>query len=315
MLLGVVAGTVLLTVGATLARGRGLAAAKAALAVVALAVVAWNLTGVISFGNGINSLATRLRASIPDPPNWVDNVTGGKPTLYLGHSIADSNPVHLTEFWNRSIEAVGTLDDQALSPGPTLQIVPYARDGRVVNDPGVDFVVTNSLGVDPDGQLVYQTGDWRLYRVARPLRMRSELTGVYSDSWTGAKAAVSFFGEGEAGVLEVHMSREGWTGTDKPGRVTVRVGDLVPAPLDVIANPCNRNGMCVDRNPRIGKIYGEETWVAHARQRQVLRFEVRTPFRVVIETDPTFSPAEFGLGDVRTLGVQLAVAFQPRQPG
>jgi hypothetical protein len=235
--------------------------------------------------------------------------------MYLGQSIADGNPVYLTEFWNRSITAVGTLDDQAIGPGPTLQVVPYARDGRVVNDPGVDYVLTNSLGVEPRGALAYQTGDWRLYRVGHPLRLRSEMTGVYADGWTGARAALSFFGDGERGTLEVSVSRAGWGGEDKPGAVTVRVGELVPAPLDVIANPCNRAGVCVDRNPRIGKLFGQDTWTAHAGETHTFRFRVRTPFRLEVVTDPTFSPAEFGEGDVRQFGVQLATAFHASRTG
>jgi hypothetical protein len=309
LLLGVVAGSVLVGVATVLARGRGLHATS--LAVVAVAVVAWNLTGVISFGEGINTLANRLRSAVPEPPNWVDNVTGGKSTMFLGQSIADGNPVYVTEFWNRSIVAMGTLDDVDVGPGPTLQIVPYARDGRVVNDPGVDYVVTSSLGVEPRGTLAYRTGDWRLYRVPRPLRLRSEVTGIYSDGWSGPKAAVSYFGDGEAGVLEVTVSRVGWGGEDRAGNVIARVGDLIPAPLDVIANPCNRNGRCVDRNPRVGRLFGEQRWVAHARQQHVFRFRVRTPFRLEVVTDPTFAPSEFGAGDVRQLGVQLAVSFQP----
>jgi hypothetical protein len=309
LLLFVVAGSVLLAVGALLARGRGLAAARRMLALVALAVIAWNLTGLISFGNGINNLGTRLRASIPDPPNWVDNVTGGKPTLYLGQSIADGNPLFLTEFWNRSIKAVGTLDGQAVGPGPTLQIVPYRRDGSVVNDPGVDYVLTDALGVEPWGRLVYQTGKWRVYAVERPLRLRAEITGLYEDGWTGATASYLHFGDaGKEGVLEVTTSRANWTGPDKPGKVSVRVGSLVPQPLERVRNPC-AGGTCVDQHPRLGTIYGTGTWTAHSGEEQRFRFRVTTPFKLEVTVEPTFSPQEFGLADARQLGVRLAVSF------
>lgn len=309
MLVWVVAGSVILASAAVLARGRGLTAARSALGAVAVAVVAWNLTGLISFGNGMNDLGNRLLGAVPDPPNWIDNVTGGASTAYIGQAIADGNPIFLTEFWNRSIENVGSLDGTAPGPGEPITPVPYARDGSVLNDPGTEYLVTNSAGVEPFGELAYQTGDWRLYRIGGKLRLRQAVTGVYPDGWTGGQAGYSFFGTGEEGMLDVRVSREGWGGEDKAGRVTVRVGDLVPAPVDVIANPC-RGGTCVDRNPRIGRLYGERTWVAHAGKAKLFRFRVRAPFRLEVVTDPTFSPYEFGGTDLRQLGVQVGIAFE-----
>ncbi|MEX0674553.1 MAG: hypothetical protein WD067_07250 [Gaiellaceae bacterium] len=311
ILLGVVIGSVVLGIGALWARGRAARGLKPVLAGVAVLVIAWNLTGLFSFGDGINSLGNRVRSGVPDPPYWVDNVTGGKPTLYLGQSISDLNPLFVTEFWNRSIEAVGTLDGQAVGPGPTLEIVPYRRDGSVVNDPGVDYVLTDALGAEPLGRLVYETGRWRLYRVERPLRLRSETTGLYEDGWSGPKASYLHFGEaGREGVLEVVVSRANWTGPDKPGKVTLRVGSLVPQPLETIANPC-RGGTCVEQLPRLGRLYDSGTWTAHSGQEQRFRFRVTTPFKLEVTVDPTFSPHEFGAGDARQLGVRLAVGFTP----
>ena len=311
VLLFVVTGSVLVSVATVIARNRAPAAVHAALAVVAVLVVGWNLTGLVSFGNGINSFANRFRGSVPDPPNWIDRATGGKPTLYLGQSIADPNPLFVTEFWNRSIDAVGTLDDQAVAPGPTLEIVPYTRDGQVVNDPGVDYVVTNSLGVEPYGSLVEQTGDWRLYRVTRPLRLRSVITGIYADSWTTGRATYTFFGApGRKGTLDVLVSRAVWTGEDKPGKVLLRIGSPVPAPLDTIMNPCS-GGTCVDRTPRLGTVFGEREWEVHSGKERIFHIPVTAPFKVELTVDPTFSPSEFGATDLRQLGVRAAFAFKP----
>jgi hypothetical protein len=311
LLLFVVAGSVLLAIAALYLRGRAAPYLHAALAIVAVLVVGWNLTGLVSFGNGINDLSNRLLGSVPNPPDWIDRATGGKPTMYLGQSIADPNPVFVTEFWNRSIDAVGTLDDAEVPPGQTLQIVPFTRDGRVVNDPGVDYVVTNSLGVEPQGRLVEQTGDWRLYRVTRPLRLRSETTGVYADGWSSGKATYSIFGEaGRSGTVDVLVSRKVWTGEDKPGKVRVRLGSLVPASLETIENPC-RGEVCVDRTPRLGKVFGEREWVVHSGQERVFHFRATTPFKVELTVDPTFSPTEFGGTDLRQLGARTAFVFKP----
>jgi hypothetical protein len=313
LLLSVVAGSVIVAVAAVLWRKRAPAAVHGLLAAVAVLVVGWNLTGLVSFGNGVNDLANQLRSSVPDPPDWIDRATGGKPTLYLGQSIADPNPLFVTEFWNRSIDAVGTLDDQAVGPGPTLQIVPYTRDGRVVNDPGVDYVVTNSLGVEPYGRLVEQTGDWRLYRVTRPLRLRSEITGVYADGWSSGRATYTFFGRpGQKGTLDVLASRAVWNGEDKPGKVRLRLGSPVPAPLETIENPC-AGGTCVDRTPRLGRVFGEREWVVHSGKERIFHFKVTTPFKLELTVDPTFSPTEFGGSDLRQLGVRTAFVFKPER--
>lgn len=313
ILVGVVIGTFVLAVGTLLVRGRAQRGLRPVLAGVALLVVAWNLTGAFSFGNGINSLANRVRSGVPDPPNWVDNVTRGKPTLYLGQSLSDLNPLFVTEFWNRSITAVGALDKQDFGPGPTLEIVPYRRDGSVVNDPGVDYVLTDALGVEPLGKLAYQTSRWRLYQVGRPLRLLSEVTGLYDDGWSGASASYLRFGEpGRDGILKVIASRANWDGPDKPGKVSLRVGSLVPQPVETIRNPC-AGGTCVDQNPRLGRVFGSEAWTVHSGQEQTFRFRVTTPFKLEVTVDPTFSPHEFGATDLRQLGVRLSVSFEPER--
>jgi hypothetical protein len=92
--------------------------------------------------------------------------------------------------------------------------------------------------------------------------------------------------------------------------VRVRVGTLEPAPFELIANPCFA-GRCASTQPRIGRVTDSGTWTAHSREQHLFRFEVTAPFRVEISVDPTFSPFEFGIGDNRQLGVQVAAAFKP----
>jgi hypothetical protein len=309
VLLAVVLGSVVLTLAAALVRrGR---AVQGALAFVAVLVVGWNLVGENAFGKGINDLSSRLRGAVPEPADWIDRYIGADASVfYLGQGIADPNPVQLTEFWNRSVDFVGSLDRSAPGPGRTLEIVPMTRGGAVSNDPGADYVVTSGTTVDVAGKLILRSGDWRLFRVGRPLRLRSALTGLYPDGWTGAAAGYSRFGSGERGTLEVALSRAGWRGPDKAGRIVVRVGTLVPASRHTISNPC-WTGVCVSRDPKIGKLTGVRHWTAHSGRGTVFRFRVETPFHATIRVSPTFSPHEFGFTDLRQLGVQLAVAFRP----
>jgi hypothetical protein len=278
--------------------------------VVAVLVVAWELVGANAFGNGVNRLAGRIRSSVPQPPTWVDRATGGEPTAYVGQGIADPNAVLATEFWNRSIQFVGSLDGTAPGPGPSPTLVPTDADGSVANDPELRYLVTDSATIDVYGRLVEQTGLWRLLDVGGKIRLRSSWTGVYPDGWIGAEAAYSFFGEPREGFVEVLTSRAGWNGPDRPGEVRVRVGTLEPAPFELIANPCFE-GRCTSTQPRIGRVTATRTWTAHSGKQQLFRIPVTTPFRVEIRVDPTFSPYEFGVGDNRQLGVQVAAAFKP----
>jgi len=309
-LLWLLAGSAGLLLVAAYVRRRAPAAVSAGLAVVAAGVIAWNVTGALSFGDGINHFSERLAQSVPEPPNWIDAHTGGAPTVYVGQGIADSNPVLLTEFWNRSIDHVASLDTTAPGPGPAPTLVPYRPDGTVFHSPDVEYLVTDSGGVDVFGREVTRTGLWRLIRLDGPVRLRSSLTGVFPDGWTGPSASYSRFGTGTSGTLEVLVSRVGWGGRDRPGDVTVRVGELVPTPAAVIDNPCS-GSVCRSTQPTIGRVYGVDRWEAHAKEQKLLRFEVTTPFRVEIAVSPTFSPAEFGEGDGRQLGVQVAFAFKP----
>ena len=121
--------------------------------------------------------------------------TRRKPTLYLGQGVADQNPEWLLEFWNRSITRVSSLDNTAPGPGAVLRPVPFTGDGRVINDPHTPYVLAGK-GVDPLGTLVARRGDLRLYRIHGPLRLRSYVTGVYPDDWTGKEATYSRFATG-----------------------------------------------------------------------------------------------------------------------
>jgi hypothetical protein len=277
---------------------------------VAVLIVAWELVGANAFGNGVNRLAGRIRSSVPQPPTWIDRATGGEPTAYVGQGIADPNAILASEFWNRSIQFVGSLDATAPGPGPSPTLVPMDADGSVANDPGLRYLVTDSPTIDVYGREVERTGLWRLIDTGGKIRLRSSWTGVYPDGWIGAAAAYSYFGEPQRGVVEVLTSRAGWTGEERPAEVRVRVGTLEPAPFEVIANPCFA-GRCASTQPRIARMLEVGRWTARSGKQKLFRFEVTTPFRVEISVDPTFSPYEFGIGDNRQLGVQVAAAFKP----
>ncbi len=95
-----------------LRRRRGVALAAVVLA------GAWMLTGEIYATISDNDEANKFAATLPPPRSWVDAATGGAGVTYLGEAIANPNPLWLTEFWNRSLNHVASLDGTAPGPGP-----------------------------------------------------------------------------------------------------------------------------------------------------------------------------------------------------
>ena len=148
----------------------------------AVLVLAWGLTGQISAANYSTDASDSLISNYPRPLTWLDEKTHGKPTLYLGQHLNAGTDlgVWLTEFWNRSLKYVWSVDGSAPGPGPTQTPNTHA-DGRLYPPPpgGVDYVLAEP-GIELDGKIVGrppETGRWFLYKVKQPLRYAFNETG------------------------------------------------------------------------------------------------------------------------------------------
>ena len=210
--------------------------------VVALSIIAWNLTGEIGAAAGTNSIGRTFAATLRHPFTWVDTITHQQPTIYLGEGEADQTPEWMLEFWNRSIVSVASLDGTVGGPGPsggpnltqngTLYWTGYpANPGReyayAVEDwPCVDFAGTYR------GKHYFRAGGgtkaWHLIELTNPNRLRAECTGIYPDGWTGAADSAYYrFSEGKGGWLRIVVSRRNWGGPTGPSPVHVLLGPLV----------------------------------------------------------------------------------------
>ena len=163
---------------------------------VGAAVVAWNLTGEISFASASNRTSDRFVENIRDAFTWVDDNTGGAPTLYIGQQMPDQNGEWLLEFWNRSIKAVWSLDGTAQGPGPFLTPDPRRRTGLSPHDPGLSVRRRGGRhrGRREDGGARTSTRRRRARAVAPgqgdpPLRLRASVDGVYPDGWMGSSSS------------------------------------------------------------------------------------------------------------------------------
>jgi hypothetical protein len=285
---------------------------RGAVAAAAMLVLAWNLAGEISAARHSNNYSERILANYPRPLTWLDQATGGQPALYLGQNVDSGSAIGLwlTEFWNRSLEKVWSLDGTAPGPGPTLTPDLAETDGRLVPDPHLPYAMVES-GIDLAGTVVASDGRWRVYKIRPPLRLAFSQTGIFSDGWTGcggqpcpaARAAYSRFATpgGRGGYVVISLSRAAAFGAPiKPGRVLIQVGKLI------------RGG---DRQPHLGRVTAERRWtIAAGAKRSFVIPTPKPPFRVEVQISPTFSPADYGQSDRRELGAQVDFAFSLKRP-
>jgi hypothetical protein len=302
---------VCLLVAPRLLRGRR-RAASTVVAVAALLVLAWTLAGQISAANYSNNEAQALVSNYPRPLDWLDKLTHGKPTMYLGQNLNSGTDlgVWLTEFWNRSLRYVWSVDGSAPGPGPT-QTPNTKADGRLYPVADVDYVLAER-GIVLDGQVVghpQQTGRWVLYKVRKPVRYAYNQTGVFADGQTGcslapcpvAKSAYNRFSTPgqRPGYAVVDVSRVSACGAPVPPTgVRVTIGTLVEGR---------------DKQPHIGQVTGVKRWTL--RIGSARRFVLPTPpppFRVEVRISPTYSPLTFGGSDQRVLGGQVGYSFSLR---
>ncbi len=267
-------------------------------------VLAWTLTGQISAAKYSNDSGDLITRNYPRPLTWLDDITGGEPTLYLGQNVNTGAAlgIWLTEFWNRSLKKVWSLDGTAPGPGPVLTPDLVAADGRLAPDPGVRYVLAER-GVDIAGKLVArppESGRWFVYRLDGPLRLAHAETGVFVDGWMGAQSAYNQYvsPRGKGGDMVVRLGRWAWGGPDKPGKVLIRVGTLVKG---------------IDNQPHIGEVTAARRWEIHSFSRKTFVIPAPAPpFRVEVTVRPTFSPSDYeGESDLRELGAQVGYFFIP----
>ena len=283
---------------------------RAVVALAALLVLAWTLAGEISAGDASNSFSRDFLHGFPDPEDWIDRETKGAPTMYLGQGIRDPNGVWLLEFWNRSIKYVWSLDNSAPGPGPTVTPNISGRDGRLQQQRGELKYVVTEPGIEVVGDVVAKgqylaagvPAEWRLFRIDYPVRLRTATQGVFSDGWMGEQATFAQYStrSGKPGFALVTISRKGWGGTNVPGNVTIRVGELE---------------IGKDFQPRLGRVTGVRRWVVNAHEER--RFVIPAPappVRVEVRISPTFVPNDLdpGIGDRRELGAQVGFGFTDR---
>jgi hypothetical protein len=261
-------------------------------ALAAILVGAWLVIGQTYAADANRDLADRFALTLPAPRDWVDDATDGRPVTYLGRQISDGNLLWLTEFWNRSVEHVASLDGSAPGPGPASVVGLTATDGTLGGTTGDPYVLADH-GILLQAPLVEERNGMRLYSTPGPWRLRDETQGVYADGWAGDQSQYAFLGDGGSGDVVVDLSRTAYTGTAPPGRATVEVGTV----------RLDQNGI-----PQLDRVLGVRRALVENGKEVSVRMPVRsTPVAVRVRIAPTFNEGS----DPRELGAQVAFRFEP----
>jgi hypothetical protein len=307
-----VAGALLLVAGSPLRR-RVVSAATPLVVGIAVAVLVWNVTAEVYAAIGEHDFSSRVETNLPKPNDWVDRAAGGGTVVMLGQRMSD-NPLGVpsTEFWNRSIDKVWSVDGTGPGPGPTLTPDLQDVDGTLWPDPHTDFVLATN-GVQVVGEEVASNADASaaLVRLDGPIRLRANTTGVAGDGWivgdpgnpsVPARAAYNRFAVsgGGTGTAVVTLSRETFCPEDVrlPGVARVRIGELGRGP---------------DKQPAIARETASETvYVPGCASRTIVLPTPTVPWRVEVEIE-TFVPAEVdpGSSERRALGARVSFDVIP----
>jgi hypothetical protein len=233
----------------------------------------------------------------------------------LGQRMND-NPLGVasTEFWNRTIQKVWSMDGSGPGPGHTLTPDLQDVDGTLWPDPHTDFVLASD-GVQVVGEEVAANPEANatLVRLDGPIRLRSNETGIAADGWVvgdagdpsePARAAHNQFdvAQGGKGTLVVTLSRETFcpSGVGLPGVARVRIGEL---------------GRGSDKQPAIARETGRDTvYVPVCAKRDVVLPTPDGPWRAEVAID-TFVPAEVDPersgSERRALGARVTFDVRP----
>ena len=259
----------------------------------------------------VSTYSRNVRAAIPADASWVDKRIG--PRAHAAYLYgANPDPMHelnvlwQLEFWNRSLDRVYNFGTP--SPiGIPEDAAAIQRDGRVTSSsPGLaatTYLVADR-GLALTGRLLGADGEHVLFAASHPIELGTATHGVYPDGWMSADATYDRYTTPgrRPGTLDVVVSRASYGGpNDRPGHVVIEVGPIVTAP---------------DGSAHLSRVTARRRWTVNALSERRFRFRTpRPPFGAHIQISPTFSPADYGLGDVRQLGAQVGFSFAPSRRG
>lgn len=244
-------------------------------------------------------LGYRSAPSVGVDANWVDRTVGAEQdVLFIGpltEGFSDTQKIRWqTEFFNRSVSAPVVVGANAAIDQATGLVVSLEPGGETLES---RYVLADG-GLRLLGRPLVERPPLALYEIEGPLRVAALTSGIFADGWTGETASVHVF-SGDLDrptTLELSVGLTGWSGPDVPANVEIRVGPLETGE---------------DGAPRITEVVFADSVELHIGEAS--SFTVDAPpgsLRIEILVDRTVSPADFGGGDTRELGVQFSYAVR-----
>jgi hypothetical protein len=271
-------------------------------ALLALTVVlgfGWMLAGEITMTVGIDRAANQFKANLPADVSWVDHAVHGGKVTFLGQGTTDGDGENLTEFWNRSVTTVDSLDGLAPGPGPTGTPTLLSPDGRLSELDGTRYVLADS-GVVLDARQIAHPANTSLvlYEHTGPWHLLETVQQLYSDGWCPNWCSYTYFKPHQHGTLVVTLGREAYNGSAPPAKVSVVVGSVR-----------------IDKNQaaQLTDVTHDIHLLVRNGSTHTLRIPVETPVRVEVSTaSSTLIPPSSA--DNRTLAAQVGFSFEPSKP-
>ncbi|MDX6397120.1 MAG: Dolichyl-phosphate-mannose-protein mannosyltransferase, partial [Gaiellaceae bacterium] len=151
-----------------------------------------------------------LRSGIGGERDWIDRaVPPGAEVSVLWTGAGDLYDVWQSEFFNRSVGAVYSLDGRVLGDLPQTELAVDAQAGLLRGPDGKPVkpqyvLVDNSF--TPGGEIVARDRNQgvAVYQLAGPLHAATHVTGLYPDTWSGP--AVTYVRRDcTGGILRTHL--------------------------------------------------------------------------------------------------------------
>lgn len=127
--------------------------------------------------------------------NWIDHTLGQTrniAVLYDSRSMDKFN-VWTNEFFNRSLRSVYYVADPTPGALPESPVHVNPRTGRIAGIDAPFVFTTQALQLDEPIVLQDAVKGLAVYRVVRPLGVRTATTGIYPDAWTGPTASWTLY--------------------------------------------------------------------------------------------------------------------------
>jgi hypothetical protein len=131
-----------------------------------------------------------LAAGVPADRSWIDDTVGaGANVAVLCNGGDDPYRVWENEFWNRSVRRVYGYAGNVLAGGMPERAVVADPASGVIHGVDADYVLTDDR-LQLLGQVVARDTAHQLllYRIRKPARVSTEITGWFPDNWTSSRA-------------------------------------------------------------------------------------------------------------------------------